>query len=295
MRMIGTIASEPAARRFGDFLVSKGIEANVEAAGGGWQVWVLDDDRLAQATQALQAFSAAPDDARFDRAAGAAQTHQAEQEQKARRLRKNFVDVRTQWARVGQGHSPITMVLIALSCLVTWQTDFGKQAELTARLYFSAIGGGAPEILHGQVWRLITPIFLHFSILHILFNMWWMWGLGAGLEQRKGSLWYLLFVLLTGCFSTTVQGLIYPFSGGMSGVVYAILGYVWMAGKFRPQERIALTTDTVVIMLGWLVLGFLGFLGNMANYAHLAGLAMGVMIGYAPTGWLRLRRLARGA
>jgi GlpG protein len=293
--MIGTISTEAGARRFGDFLISKGIDINVEAGANGWQVWVLDDDRLQQATAELASFQAAPDDARFVAAAGAAEAQRDKREQQAKRLRRNFVDVRTQFAAGGQAYAPVTLILIILSCLVTWQSGFGSNPEITSRLLFTTQQSGAFEILHGQVWRLITPIFLHFGILHILFDMWWLWDLGGAVERRRGSGWLILFVLLTGCFSVTVQGLIYPFSGGMSGVVYALFGYVWMAGRFRPQEQLGLSRETIFIMLAWLVAGFIGWLGPIGNFAHLSGLVIGVLIGYAPTGWMRLRQMLRSS
>ena len=72
MRSIGTISDETRARRFGDFLTSQGIDTNVEPAAGGFQIWVLDDDKLQAAAADLTAFQAAPDDPRFAATAGAA-------------------------------------------------------------------------------------------------------------------------------------------------------------------------------------------------------------------------------
>jgi membrane associated rhomboid family serine protease len=46
-------------------------------------------------------------------------------------------------------------------------------------------------------------------------------------------------------------------------------------------------------LLAWLVAGFTGWLGPIGNYAHLAGLLIGVLVGYAPTGWMRLRQILR--
>jgi GlpG protein len=294
MRSIGTISDETRARRFGDFLTSQGIDTNVEPAAGGFQIWVLDDDKLQAAAADLTAFQAAPDDPRFAATAGAARAQRDRIESKARRLRRNFIDVRTQFAGGLHRHAPIiTLILILLSALVTFQSNFGHNPEIASRLLFSLYPRGAPEIRHGQIWRLITPIFLHYSFFHILFDMWWLWDLGSAVERRRGPWWYLCFILFTGCLSTTTQGLITPGVGGMSGVVYALFGYVWMVGRFRPQEQLGVSTETVWIMLVWLVACFTGWLGPIGNYAHLAGLLLGVLIGYAPTGWLRLRRIVR--
>ena len=93
--------------------------------------------------------------------------------------------------------------------------------------------------------------------------------------------WLILFVLLTGAASNIAQFYVSgPAFGGMSGVVYALLGYVWMQSKFNPWSPFVLHKVTVQMMLIWLVLGFTGIIGGMANFAHLGGLAAGVAWGY---------------
>jgi GlpG protein len=79
----------------------------------------------------------------------------------------------------------------------------------------------------------------------------------------------------------------------MSGVVYALFGYVWMKGRFEPHLQMGVMPQTVTIMLVWLVACMTGLLGPIANAAHVAGLAAGLVAGYAPTGWRRLRRIMR--
>src|SRR5205814_9740200 len=97
--------------------------------------------------------------------------------------------------------------------------------------------GSLIEIKNGQLWRLITPIFVHGGFLHLLFNMWWMRDLGFMIEQRKGSLRLALMVLLVAIPSNIAQYMTAgPWFGGMSGVVYGLFGYIWMKGKFSPHE-----------------------------------------------------------
>ena len=69
--------------------------------------------------------------------------------------------------------------------------------------------------------------------------------------------------------------------GGMSGVVYALFGYVWMKGRYEPEQGMILHPSTVQTMLLWLVLCMTGFLGNIANAAHVVGLVAGILFGLA--------------
>lgn len=172
----------------------------------------------------------------------------------------------------------VTLALIAISVALTLFTNFSLVLPLIIGL------PGRPlfaDILGGEVWRLVTPMFLHLSFLHILFNMMWLWDLGRLVETVKGSLYMLGFMLATGIASNVAQYAIQgPGFGGMSGVVYALLGYVWMQGKFNPRFGFEIHKSTVIMMLGWYVLCWTGLAGPIANWAHTAGLLLGVAWGY---------------
>src|SRR5439155_4870026 len=60
---------------------------------------------------------------------------------------------------------------------------------------------GLEEVRRGEVWRLITPIFIHFNLLHIFFNMLWLRDLGTLIELRRGGKYLLLQVVLIGAIS----------------------------------------------------------------------------------------------
>ena len=127
-------------------------------------------------------------------------------------------------------------------------------------------GNGLNDILHGQVWRLVTPIFMHVNILHIFFNMWWLVDLGTLIEVRRGTLRLAVLVLISAIISNfgqylwmerTDPGVPHLF-GGMSGVVYALFGYIWMKGLYQPEQGMILHPNTITIMLLWLVLCMTG-------------------------------------
>jgi GlpG protein len=149
-------------------------------------------------------------------------------------------------------------------------------ADFTDRGTFIEFHKGLQEIRHGEVWRLITPIFLHFSFLHIFFNMIWLRDLGSMIEGRQ-STWVLavLVLVIAACSNVAQFYLSGPDFGGMSGVVYGLLGYVWMRGKFDPGSGLYVHPSTVTMMVIWFFLGFTGWLGT-ANTVHGVGFAMGI-------------------
>jgi GlpG protein len=147
------------------------------------------------------------------------------------------------------------------------------------------------DVKSGEVWRVITPIFLHMSILHLVFNMLWLADLGSMIEMRKGTLLYVALILCAAIIPCVVQNYWHgPRFGGMSGVVYALFGYCWMKGRYEPHEGIGVSQQTVAIMLVWLFICMTGLLGPVANAAHVAGLVVGVTFGQAPTSWRRVKR-----
>lgn len=132
------------------------------------------------------------------------------------------------------------------------------------------------SLLDGQLWRLLTPMFLHFGILHVLFNCWWMWDLGRMVESRLGTLRFIALVAFISVPAHLGQAfLVGPMFGGLSGVVYGLLGYVWWRSRRDPRCGLELHPQTMMFMMIWLVMGFLVF-KNVANVVHVMGLVMGL-------------------
>jgi GlpG protein len=135
---------------------------------------------------------------------------------------------------------------------------------------------------------------LHFSITHLVFNLWCLFDEGGQIEHRHGSLYFLLLVAALAIPSNIAQALVSgPNFGGMSGVVFGLLGYLWMKVKFDNSAGFVLSKQTFGIAMAFFALcivkdypPFNSFLGGLlppiANTAHLVGLTMGLAIGYAP-------------
>lgn len=192
--------------------------------------------------------------------------------------------------------APVTIALILLSVAGFLLFYLGAPLEWLAALTFAPfeIVNGKPEFsaVEGQYWRLITPAFLHFGWLHIVFNSLWLWELGSRVEQVMGRINMLLLFLVIALVSNTAQFALGGPSlfGGMSGVVYGLLGFSWIAPLLQPRWAIRPATAIMVLMIGWLVACMLGLVevlgfGAVANAAHVGGLLAGAALG-AAFGWL---------
>ncbi len=195
---------------------------------------------------------------------------------------------------------PLTIALVALSIIVFLLMSVADQQTIIGPLLISEyIRPTLPEILGGEVWRLVTPMFLHFGIFHIVFNMLWTWELGRIIEWRQG-LWMLLAVTLAiSIVSNLAQYFVSgPLFGGMSGVIYGYFGYVWIQSLTNRQFGIRLNPTIVKLLLGWFLICWSGLLEKLfglsvANTAHTAGLISGMVAALLVSGAIRLTNQRR--
>lgn len=297
MRQLARFENEQRAHLLADALTGEGIGSLVqESREGDFVVWVHDEMELDRARTMLAAYEAAPDDPRFREARKKAAAHR---ERERKTTPPPMVRVRPPMAR---GLGSVTFVLIAISIAVGVFTRVGENQAVVQQLtiasyrvgrgFFATPGWG--DILGGEVWRLITPIFLHFGYIHIFFNLWWLKDLGTMIERVQGSLVFLFFVLVLGIVSNVTQFVMtgLPNFGGMSGVVYGLFGYVWMRGRYDPGSGLFLPQSAIVVLMIWFVLCWTVLAGQIANWAHTAGLVLGMLFGIASARplWRKVRR-----
>lgn len=284
MRLIGHLPVESSARTFGDYLYVQGIDNQIDQdKDHGWAIWVRDEDKLQEASSLLTGFVNNPEAPEFAAKAREASNLRSAREKENAAYRKRLHEPATVFRPVGPyGLGPLTFALIGASIIVFLLSKFGDDPRPISALFMSDyIGAGLQEIKRGQLWRLVTPIFIHFGFLHILFNMMWLYDLGGMIEARQGPLRLGIIVLLIAALSNLAQYFLAgPVFGGMSGVVYGLLGYVWMRGKFDPASGLFLHQTTVLMMLIWFFVCLLGWVGRVANGAHAAGLILGMGWGY---------------
>lgn len=139
-----------------------------------------------------------------------------------------------------------------------------------------------PErIVQGEFWRIFTPAFLHFSVLgsplvHLLFNG-LLWFVFAGaVESVEGRPRLLVLFLFATLGSNIAAYLAYGSRfGGLSGVVYALIGYLYLSRRHNAAYLPVLTPQMMYGFIVWLALCYTGLFGPVANAAHLSGVLIG--------------------
>lgn len=195
--------------------------------------------------------------------------------------------------------APVTLLLVLLSVCGFLLVYLHAPRDWLSFVTFLPLQevNGQPSFgsMDRQYWRLVTPVFLHFGWLHIVFNGLWLWDLGGRVEQVLGHFNMFMLFLVIAVVSNVSQ---FAFSGatlfgGMSGVVYGLLGFSWVAPHLQPRWLIQPPKSIMILMVGWLlaciagVVEVLGF-GAIANAAHVGGLLGGAFLGVVLGGFSRL-------
>tara|TARA_B100000941_G_scaffold1763_1_gene1101 strand:- start:44 stop:619 length:576 start_codon:yes stop_codon:yes gene_type:complete len=150
--------------------------------------------------------------------------------------------------------------------------------------YASLLDANKTFLEDNEWWRIITPIFIHFSFAHLAFNCLWIYILGEKIENTDGSLVFIILVTFSAILSNSLQYFWTESSlfGGLSGVIYGLIGFCMILEFESSYDRYQLPPGLYMFMLVWLIMGFVGILdlfgfGSVANFAHLGGLISGVI------------------
>lgn len=275
MQKLITLSSADDPMPLSRHLWAAGIGHRILPGEQGHDVWLLDARQWTRAQEVLSAW------------------HQGAPMPKRAPSSVMNVSALTQlWRRL-----PVTISLIVLSLLVSAGISFWPGEVLFAQLAFTplqfsgqyvTISGLETMLASGQWWRLITPIFMHFGLMHLIFNLMWVWVLGGRLEAVQGSRRTLLIIVVAGVLSNLAQFWFNPDTlfGGASGVIYAYLGYMWLWDRRHPERPLSVTPGLMLFMVGWMVFCMtdladsLGF--HVANEAHLGGLLVGLLLALLP-------------
>jgi membrane associated rhomboid family serine protease len=175
----------------------------------------------------------------------------------------------------------VTYTLIAINVLMfAAQTASPRlQSELVLH---------APGVADGEFYRLVTSAFLHYGIVHLLFNMYALYIVGPPLEAWLGRLRYIGLYALSALGGSVLVYLLSPLNAataGASGAVFGLLGASFVVGK-RLNLNVQWVVTLIVINLAFtFVIPALGG-QNISWQGHVGGLVTGAVVAaayaYAP-------------
>jgi GlpG protein len=270
MVRIISLSNPRIAQAFVDYMATLGVQLQVKHDGQEVQLWLEDESQLEKVEPELNLFLKDPLHARYQ----AASWHTGSTQANLQYERYSY------WQRIRSQAGPLTMTVMVICILVyILQQIYGDQTVM------EWLAWPADRSQYSELWRWFTPAFLHFSILHILFNLMWWWYLGGPVEKRLGSgklfTIALISALLSGWGQSLFSGIYF---GGLSGVVYALMGYVWLTGELKPERQLSLPRGLMVFAIAWLALGYFNVMGlAIANAAHVFGLAVGLIMAFCDT------------
>jgi GlpG protein len=269
MLMITSFANPRVAQAFVDYMQTQGVILTIQHHEHS-DIWLADESQAERVRAELVRFMENPSDPRY--LAASWQLGQTSSGLHYRRFPLRAV--------LQERGGPLTFIVFAACVLVfILMSIIGDQAVM---VWLSWPFG---EAVQYEVWRYFTHAVMHFSLVHIIFNLFWWWYLGGMVEKRLGSgkllVITIISALLSGFFQFHLTG---PWFGGLSGVVYALIGYVWLRGERDPQRTVflprALAIFTVVVLIAeWF---------NVSNTtvstgAHTAGLLIGLAMALVDT------------
>ncbi|MBE4963252.1 rhomboid family intramembrane serine protease GlpG [Enterobacter cloacae complex sp. P24RS] len=269
MLMITSFSNPRVAQAFVDYMATQGIILTIQQHTQT-DVWLADESQAERVNAELARFLENPGDPRY-----LAASWQSGQTGSGLHYQR-FPFLATLRERSG----PFTLLLMA-ACIIVFiiMNVVGDQSVMIA------LAWPYDPSLQFDVWRYFTHALMHFSVMHILFNLLWWWYLGGAVEKRLGSGKLIVITVISALLSGYVQHKFSgPWFGGLSGVVYALMGYAWLRGERDPESGIYLQRGLITFALIWLIAGWFDLFGmSIANGAHVTGLAVGLAMALADT------------
>ena len=269
MLMITSFTNPRVAQAFVDYMATQGVILTLQHHTQT-DVWLADESRAGFVQNELARFLENPADPRY-----LAASWQSGQTGSGLHYHR-FPFIATIRERAGA----VTLLLMA-ACIIVFilMSVVGDQPVMIA------LAWPYDASVQFEFWRYFTHALMHFSVLHILFNLLWWWYLGGLVEKRLGSGKLIVITVISALLSGYVQHMFSgPWFGGLSGVVYALMGYVWLRGERDPQSGIYLQRGLITFAVIWLIAGWFDLFGMaIANGAHVTGLIVGLAMALADT------------
>lgn len=260
--------------RFSQFMHSQGVAHRINEESGKQVIWVHDDRQAALIKEALASWS-------FEE--GPTSARDAALRTSSLFSPKNAI------AQLFHafGRAPVSFLLIGACLLVALVSELGTEPQRVAILFYPVLNFsglfGLLASIDGPLTFLRTfgPMLLHFGELHLVFNMMWLWYFGRQLESAHPRWLYVVLILFCSFSGNTAQYLYSEYNnfGGMSGVVYGLVGYTWVVHTLMPRSRLLINNNMFVVFVIALIAMEVLASSWIASAAHVGGLLAGLVMG----------------
>jgi len=194
--------------------------------------------------------------------------------------------MRTPWVRRGESSIGLTQVIFGINVAVFLGMALSASTVMDFPIQESIRWGAnyGPLTLSGEWWRLLTCVFVHGGLIHIAFNMWCLWNLGALCESLYGVWTYGTIYLICGVGASLASIAWHPngASVGASGAIFGLAGALIAAfklGEFSvPRSALSGTLRSLAMFVVYNLI-FGAVIGTTDNAAHIGGLVTGLIVG----------------
>ncbi|MFG2101358.1 rhomboid family intramembrane serine protease [Micromonospora echinaurantiaca] len=215
-------------------------------------------------------------------------------------------------------HGYVTRALIALNVLLmllSIASDRGGDAAVGGSGFGGLLGGSTPltdwgsvlggaifpdgtvgGIAEGQWYRLLTAMFLHFGVVHLLLNMWALWVLGRSLEANLGPLRFLSLYLVAGFGGNVAAYLFsepYVTTAGASTAIFGLFAALIVIERKMGRDISQVIPILVINLVFTLTVPGISIPGHLGGLV--VGAAMALVLAYAPRSRRSLVQFAGGA
>ena len=267
MRKIGTLEDWERAETFAGYLERSGISARCEPAeGGGWEVWVEDEERVAEGRALYSRYLSMPGAEEFQRVREELDAAREAREEVARRgkVRPGLVDG------------------VGFVCVALWFAQRVAGGE-----WVSWLGFDAAAVKAGEVWRMLTPALWHADFLGLIVNVWFLRWFGRPLEREIGALRTGMLAVAAAVAGVLGEAMALSASGadaaagtwGLTGVVYGFYAYEWMRWRREGLFEGAANSSFALVLVVWMAAGLFGVFGAGMPAGAGAGLLTGLLWG----------------
>ncbi|GJM13845.1 MAG: rhomboid family intramembrane serine protease [Pseudohongiella sp.] len=259
--------------RFSRFMQSEGVAHRISEESGQQVIWVGDERQAAWVRELLSSWSFDEDNALEGSPANT----------------QSLFNLSAVLGKLIHAflRAPVSFSLIVACLVVAVISLLGEQAQRVAVLFYPVLdSSGLLPLLASMdspadVLRSLSPMLLHFGELHLAFNMMWLWYFGRQLESTQPRWLYVVLIVFCSFVGNTAQYLYSGYSnfGGMSGVVYGLVGYTWLVHTFMPRSHLLINSKMFLVFVVALVAMEVVASSWIASAAHLGGLVAGLLLG----------------